>query len=231
MAFVAIAGTCAVWLFRRLREIKEPMVDLSLIRIPSLLTGNTAFMLLGAFFTGYLFLISIILQQNMHFTPVKAGLVLSPYSFLSVVVARFMLPRIISRYKIIGTAILGMACMLTGSIMLAGAVVYSYLPTLLVAAAAISGFGITICFTGFSVLAMQQVPAAHYGVGASLTSTSYFFGGSIGLPLLTLFMSHDALVSSVSVAPVIVLALIASSAIICLIIYSQKAAAGIIATP
>ncbi len=218
-ALAILITLCAIVLRSRLSKKEEPLIDLSLFRIPSLVAGNVVFLLLGAIFTGYLFLISMILQDNMHFTAVKAGIMLVPYSLLSVAVARFVVPNIMPRLQVTGTAILGMCCMLAGSLLLIGAVQLHYLPLLMCGAAAIAGFGITICFTGFSVMSMQQVPAQHYGVGSSLTSTSYFFGGGIGLPLITIFMPSNALTGA---APMGMLTLFAAMAIVFLIVYARR---------
>lgn len=220
IALAAAITGCALALRTRLSKKEAPLINLSLFRIPSLVAGNAAFLLLGAFFTGYLFLISMILQDNMHYTAAKAGLLLVPYSLLSVAVARFVVPVIIRRLQVTGAAIAGMCCMLAGSLLLVAAIQYNYLPLLMCGAAAIAGFGITICFTAFSVMSMQQVPARHYGVGSSLTSTAYFFGGGIGLPLLTLFMPRNS--TGVNVMPVLVLAAFAVVAVLFLAVYNSR---------
>lgn len=219
-ALMVVIVLFATTLLARLSKKDNPLIDLSLFRIPSLVAGNVSFLLLGAFFTGYLFIISMVLQYNMHITAAKAGLMLVPFSLLSVLVARFVAPYIMPRIPVIATAIVGMGCMLIGSALLITAISFTSLPLLLCGAAAIAGFGITLCFTGFSVMSMQQVPAMHYGVGSSLTSTSFFFGGGIGLPLLTIFMKSGA---NIGVAPIIVLAAFASVALIFLVVYRLKA--------
>lgn len=155
----------------------RPLIDMSLFRIPSLAMGSTAFLILGAFFTGYLFVVSQILQNNMGCNAAVSGLLLVPFSVLSVIVARFVLPVFTRMWSIPVVALTGMCCMLLGGVLLLGAVSFSALWLILCAAACISGFGITICFTSFSVLSMQDVPAQHYGIGSGITSTAYFLGG------------------------------------------------------
>ena len=53
-------------------------------------------------------------------------------------------------------------------------------------AACISGIGMTFCFTALSVLGIQDVEPANYGVASSLGTTSYFLGAGLGLSFLTL---------------------------------------------
>jgi EmrB/QacA subfamily drug resistance transporter len=206
----------------RITHRKHPLIDPALFRISSLSAGNGAFIALGAFFTSYLFLISIVLQQDMHFSAAKAGLILVPYSLLSAVVARFILPSILVKLKVVGTALLGMFCMLAGGLVFFLAVQHDTLTLLLCAAALISGLGMTICFTSFSVLAIQQVPAAHVGIGSSMTTTAYFFGGGMGISLISVFMPHNHLQHEVGRAPAIILCSYAAIGVIWLLRYSRK---------
>jgi EmrB/QacA subfamily drug resistance transporter len=222
LALAAFFALCIRVLYARLTQQQEPLIDLALLRVPSLLTGSAVFILLGAFFTSYLFLISLILQHDMHFSAVKAGFMLVPFSLLSAVFARLFLPGIMKKLNISGTAVLGMATMLAGGLVLLAAVNAGNIVLLMVAAGLIAGFGITICFTSFSVMSMQQVPARHNGVGSSLTTTAYFFGGGIGLSFVTVFMGADATGNVVGIIPVIVLCLFALTGIVVLTVYTRK---------
>ncbi len=73
---------------------------------------------LGAFFTGYLFVISLILQQNPGFTAAKAGLLLFPFSLLSAVVGKFVIPPLLRRVSLVQAAIVGIAAMALGTLAL-----------------------------------------------------------------------------------------------------------------
>lgn len=189
---VLLVAISFYWLYIRLKQQQEPLIDLRLFSIPSLTTGNLLFIVLGAIFTGYLFVISLTLQQNFHFNAARSGLTLVPFSILSALVARFMLPFMIDKMGNRNIAVTGMAFMLAGSLFLLFAIQHAAVFLLLCAAASVAGFGMTLCFTSFSVMAMQQVPSAYTGIGGSLTTTAYFIGGGLGLPLLSLFMSKSS---------------------------------------
>jgi predicted MFS family arabinose efflux permease len=198
----------------------RPLIDVSLFRIPSLAMGSTAFLILGAFFTGYLFVVSQILQNNMGCDAAVSGLLLVPFSVLSVIVARFVLPVFTRMWSMPVVAVTGMCCMLLGGVLLLGAASFSVLWLVLCAAACISGFGITICFTSFSVLSMQDVPAQHYGIGSGITSTAYFLGGGIGLPMLVMTMPHAATAGKIAAAPLAVLLSFAVAGVVSLMLYT-----------
>ena len=193
-------------ILKRLKEKSLPLIDLSLFRSRETVTGFGVFILLGAFFTGYMFVLSLLLQQDMHFSAAKAGLYLVPFSLLSAAFAKFALPLVIRKFTIWQTAIMGMTLMVMGAGFLMASVFFGHnLPLLLCSAACVSGLGMTICYTSLSVISIMGIPVRHHGLASSLASTAYFLGGGIGLSLLTLFINHDVTGHSVSYAAITVL--------------------------
>ncbi|TYP91040.1 EmrB/QacA subfamily drug resistance transporter [Sphingobacterium allocomposti] len=170
----------------RLLTQKHPLIDPALFSNQSLVVSNLSFFLLGAFFIGFLFLISLMLQQDMEYSAAGAGLLLVPFSMLSALIAKFAIPKISDRLSTVTIGILGMFFMFSGAIALLAALYLGHpLPLVLFGAACISGIGMTLCFTSLSVLGVRNVPATHYGVASSLTSTTYFLGAGIGLSVLS----------------------------------------------
>jgi hypothetical protein len=160
----------------------------------------------------------------MHYSAAKAGLLLVPFSLLSAIVAKFMLPGIMKRLTTEQTGLLGMSCMLTGGLVLICAVFAGYsLPLLLLSAAFISGLGMTICFTSLSVLAVKKIPRQHYGLASSLGTTTYFLGAGVGLSILTLFMQKGSEGASVSGLSLIILSMYALIGLLWIIIYIVNA--------
>lgn len=174
-------------LFYRLRSISQPLIDLSLMKHRSLKVSGMGFVALGAFFIGFLFLISLMLQKDMNHNAASAGLMLVPFSIMSALVAKFVLPHISKRLDSAQMAIFGWSFMLSGALLLLISVYTGHpLPLVLLGAACISGIGMTFCFTAQSVLGVQDVGSSDYGVAASVGSTSYFLGAGIGLSFITL---------------------------------------------
>ncbi|WP_126972884.1 MFS transporter [Gynurincola endophyticus] len=179
------------YLYRRLRKQPVPLINLQLFALSSLRKGNLLFLLLGALFSGYLFLMSFLVQHNFNFSAAKAGFLMMPFNILSILIGRFGIPVLSLKLSPKKIASLGALAMLTGAFSLVMAVQYNHLFFLLTGGALIAGVGMTLCFTAYSVIAMEKVPVEHLGVGGSLTNTAYFLGGGIGLPLLSAFMSQD----------------------------------------
>ncbi len=170
----------------RLKTVSEPLIKLSLFNHPSVVISNLVFFIQGAFFIGFLFLISLMLQSDMGHTAASAGLMLVPFSVLSALIAKFVLPSVSKRVNSAQMGVLGWSFLLVGAIVLWGALYLGHpLSMVLIGAACISGVGITFCFTSMAVLSIRDVDPSNYGVVSSLTSTSYFLGGGIGLSFMT----------------------------------------------
>jgi len=180
------------FLYYRLKTQPDPLLDIRVLILSSLRKGTLLFFLLGALFTGYLFLMSFLVQQNFHFTAAQSGFLMMPFNIISMLLGRFGLPVLSARFTAKKIAIGGAVAMLLGALSLVLAVQIHSLIFLLVGGACIAGIGMTLCYTGYTVIAMEHVPAAHLGIAASLINTAYFVGGGIGLPLISMFMSHGS---------------------------------------
>jgi MFS family permease len=157
---------CLKLVYNRLRRLEDPLIDLSVFNLPAVLTANGVFFLLGSFFTGYLFIISLLLQKDMHFSAAKSGLLLVPFSILSALVAKFVLPLLMKKLRPDQLGVLGMSFMVTGGMLIFSAILTGYsLVLLLFAAAFISGLGMTICFTSFSILSIQDILCSYAFIG------------------------------------------------------------------
>ncbi|MDP9962086.1 MFS transporter [Chryseobacterium lathyri] len=184
---LVLAVLLLVAVFIRLKSVAQPLIDLQLFKHRSLMISNAVFFTLGAFFIGFLFLISLMLQKDMGNSAASAGLMLVPFSIMSALAAKFVLPRISRRLTSSQMGVFGWSFMLAGALSLLIAVYTGHpLAVVLLGAACISGIGMTFCFTALSVMGIQDVAPSHYGVASSLSSTSYFLGAGIGLSFMTL---------------------------------------------
>ena len=187
----------------RLRSAVYPLINLQIFRHKSLVISTLVFSLLGAFFIGFLFLISLMLQKDMNYDAASSGLMLVPFSIMSALVARYILPSVSKRFNSFRLGALGWTFMFTGALLLLISVFTGHsLLLVLIGAACISGIGMTFCFTALSVMGIQDVEPTDYGVASSLSSTSYFLGAGLGLSFVTLigqFFSSEYAVGALSI--------------------------------
>jgi MFS family permease len=186
-----IAAIVTAWIIfkRRERTRAQPLIDFSLFRSTGTITGNIITILLGAFFLSYLFLLSLVLQQNMQLSAADAGLLLFPFSIISFLVARYVVPALFKKLSVMQISILGMCLMFAGSLLLMTAILFDHNLALIVCSiACVTGSGMSVCYPGLTSLAIRDIPVTQQGVAAGICTTSYFIGAGLGLSLLALGM-------------------------------------------
>jgi EmrB/QacA subfamily drug resistance transporter len=181
---------CAFAVVKR-SSSKNALIDFSIFNNSSTRIANSVVFLMGAFFTSYLFLISIVFQSYMHYSAAKAGLILVPFSVMSAFVAKSFLPRLLKRITIYTGAAMGMTLMTLGGLMLLSAIFFNFnIGFILISIACVTGTGIAVCFTTLNVIGVSEIPESHHGLAASFINTSFFFGGGVGLSLMSIFISE-----------------------------------------
>lgn len=190
-SLLALTGVCS-WIFVKRSRMENPLIPFQIFNRPLTLAGNGVMLLMGAFFTGFLFMISMVMQSYMHFSAAKAGLLLFPFSVLSAIVSKSVLPRFLKRFSLIQGGVLGMGLMSAGGITLFAALAFDFpLAVVLLAAAFVTGTGIAVCFISLNVIILHDIPVHHHGLSSSFTNTCFFLGGGVGLAILGAFIPSD----------------------------------------
>lgn len=223
----------AVFFVRRERVHTSPLVDFRLFRLRGVITGNMGAFMLGSIFLSYVFLLTLYLQRDLHFSSSQAGLLLFPFSILSGVISKFALPHLFEKLGVIKTGVLGNSCMLCGILFFIGSYFTSYtLFFILCAIACINSFGMAISFPCVTILAVQAVPERQQGLASGINGTANALGGGLGLSLVSLVMQVATTKGwSVYGAGLGVLALLALGAIGQLLVFywRGKSGAGVVA--
>lgn len=205
-----------------LPNIFKSFVPASLLRIPDLLLGGGVMLLLGAFFTGFLFLVSMLLQNNMHFSAAEAGLLLFPFSLLSALASKLAPPYLMRKMLVHQAAVIGMMLMVIGSLLIIASMLWGYsLVLLLTSFACVTGVGMAICFTTLTVLSVQKVPTSQHGVASGVVTTVYFLGGGMGLAALSTVMDTTA-GNEITALPVVMLMMFAIAGVAGLLYFGGR---------
>jgi MFS family permease len=200
----------------------KQFVPRSIFRVPDVLLGSGVTMLLGAFFTGFLFLVSMLLQNNMQYSAAHAGMLLFPFSLLSAVASRIAPPYLLRKMFVHQAAVLGMMLMVVGAMLIVASMSWGYnLILLLLAFACVSGVGMAICFTTLTVLSVQKVPVSQHGIASGLCTTAYFLGGGLGLAILSMVMD-TSMGNEITQLPVVVLMMFAVAGVAGLLYFGGR---------
>lgn len=190
LAACALLLLVCIHLFRK-REAQSsaPLINRQLFSGQATRAGNGCTFLLGGIFTGYLFLLSLYLQQALHLSAASAGLLLFPFSFFSTLVTRFLVPLLFAKLRTVKTGITGMALMLGGCLFLAMSMFTPYPLALVIASLlCVTGSGMSIAYPSLTVLSLQQIPPQQQGMAAGITTTAYFMGAGMGLSFISLVL-------------------------------------------
>ncbi|MFP5022026.1 MFS transporter [Pseudonocardia phyllosphaerae] len=185
VAAVVLAGFVA-WERRAKRVHGLPLVDLALLRIRSYAVGAALGTTYFAGFTSIFFVLTLFFQNGLRYTPLEAGLVLTPFAVGSAV-SSALSGRLVSRF---GTAmiVVGLGVVLVGlavtDVVLrvtAGApgTGWAVAGPLLLAGA---GGGLVIAPN--QTLALSEIPRSSGGTAAGVLQTGQRIGTAIGLSLV-----------------------------------------------
>lgn len=225
--FLFVVG--GVFFVRRERVHASPLVDFRLFRLPGVITGNVGAVLLGSVFLSYIFMLTLYLQRDLHFSSSQAGLLLFPFSIVSGIISKFVLPHLFAKLGVVKTGILGNVCMLCGILFFIGSYFTDYtLLFIFCAVACINSFGMAITFPCVTILAVQSVPESQQGLASGINGTANALGGGLGLSLVGLVMQvAGTKVISVYGAGLSVLVLLSLGAIGQLLLFYQRHKSGI----
>ncbi len=179
----AVFGLTMGYLFvRRQMRLPNPLLDLSLFRMPAF-SGAVAANGLAIFaFLGLLYFFSQYLQLVREYGPLKAGLAELPSTIASMIVILFV-GALVARMGT-GRAIgLGLA---TGAISLAGLGLTVSMSSYwgLGLSLVLLGLGVGIAMTLSTDAVVSAVPAERAGAASSIAETAYELGGALGIAVL-----------------------------------------------
>lgn len=182
------------WFGQRNTRQEPPFIDIALLKSARAAIG--AYVCLGASFTGFLFLISLLLQRDRQLSAAEAGLLLLPFSLLSAVTGKWLVPLLLKRLSVYQLALVGMLSLLASPLfLLLNTQLTAHPPALLwLAMGCANGIGITLAYSGLTVLVIQPVPEAAHGLASGVATTAYFVGGGLGLAIVSLFLGSDPVV-------------------------------------
>ena len=179
LALAAAAGTAFAAVERR---HPEPLVPAGLLRLPNLRKASTMNLLLGLWNAGELIVLSLYLQQVLHFSPLATGLAIAPQGVVGFMAGAFG-ARLARRVGIRRVLIL------TSAVATMGFVALTRLPACggyspLLAAVMLVGFGTAGTAFGTMVTASAGVADGDQGLVGGVINTSRQVGAAIGAALL-----------------------------------------------
>jgi EmrB/QacA subfamily drug resistance transporter len=163
---------------------KAPLLPMRIFRLRSLTASNVSGLLLGGAIFAQFFLLTLYMQQVLHYSALKTGVA---YIALTLTIIAFsgVAQALVTRLGVRRVLTTGMV------VSAAGLVLYAQLPVdghyfwNLFPAFLLSGVGLALAFVPMSIGALTGVTAADAGVASGLINTSQQIGGAIGVAVAT----------------------------------------------
>ncbi|MGW3606274.1 MFS transporter [Micromonospora sp. NPDC005161] len=164
---------------------RQPLMRLSIFRVPNLAAANVAQLLLGAAWIPMWFYLNLYLQQVLGYSAFPSGAALLPMTILIMVGMVAVAPRAINRFGPKPMVIAGLAVLAIGLGWLAlvradGSYAVDVLPASLVAA-----LGMSLAFIPSLGTAISSAPPQEGGLASGIVNTSYQVGSALGLAAMT----------------------------------------------
>jgi EmrB/QacA subfamily drug resistance transporter len=161
-----------------------PLLPLRIFRLRTLSASNLTALLMGAAVFSQFFLLTLYMQQVLHYSALKTGVA---YIALTLTIIAFsgVSQALVTRFGIRRVLPLGMVLTTAGLVLYAQVPVDGHYFWNLFPAFLLSGVGLALAFVPMSIGALTSVRASDAGVASGLLNTSQQVGGAIGVAIAT----------------------------------------------
>jgi MFS transporter, DHA2 family, methylenomycin A resistance protein len=184
LILAAYTGSVLFFLLLLLREktTSHPMLPLRLFQEKTFSATNFVAVCQTFTFTGFIFVISLFLQQVKHYSPALTGLALLPSfgcALLATSLSGMLMPRFgTKRVMVIGLLLAALACF--GFVLVESQTGYLLLACII----AVMGFGLASVLPAMTESALSHAPRAQSGIAAGMLNVSRQVGGVLGVAIL-----------------------------------------------
>ena len=172
------------------RIARDPLIPLDVFKMPQLRAANLIVALLFSTMFGMWFFVSLYLQKVQGDDALLAGISFLPMT-LAVFIASATAPKLVARFGVRPTLVIGMSMATVGFLILATVTPTSDYEVAILPGGVLTAFGTGWSLVPSTIVAVKGVPAAQNGLASGVVNTSRLVGGTLGLAVLsTLATAH-----------------------------------------
>ena len=176
MASVALVGA---FVLIELRS-KAPLLPLRIFRLRTLVAANVTMTLVGSVIFSEFFLLTLYLQDVLHYSAIQSGAAFVAFA-LTVVVVSNLAQLIVARFGIRTSLTAGLIASAASLAWLTRLPVEGHYFWDLFPAFVLGGAGMGLAFVPITIASLQGVDRSDAGIASGLINTSRQMGGAIGL--------------------------------------------------
>jgi hypothetical protein len=163
---------------------KAPLLPLRIFRLRTLSASNVSGLLLGGAIFAQFFLLTLYMQEVLHYSALKTGVAYIGLT-LTIIVFSGVAQALVTRIGVRRVLPAGLALSTVALVLFARLPVNGHYWSDLFPAFMISGLGLALAFVPMSIGALTGVKQADAGVASGLINTSQQIGGAIGVAVAT----------------------------------------------
>jgi EmrB/QacA subfamily drug resistance transporter len=193
IGLLVASGALVVAFFVIERLSKAPLLPLRIFRLRTLTGSNIAGLLMGAAIFSQFFLLTLYMQEVLHYSAIKTGVAYIGLT-LTIIVFSAVAQALVTRVGVRRVLPLGLALTTVALLLFARLPVHGHYWVDLFPAFLISGLGLALAFVPMSIGALTGVTQADAGIASGLINTNQQIGGAIGVAaattIATTFTTH-----------------------------------------
>ncbi|PIF46519.1 EmrB/QacA subfamily drug resistance transporter [Chryseobacterium sp. 52] len=166
------------------KQKKEPLVPLTIFKVPNLSAGNLVMALLAAAWIPLWFFLNLYLQQTLNYSAFNSGLALLPMTIAIMLLMVGVTGKLVARFGfktnlIAGLISLTLSLLLFSNIPSDGTFLIHVLPASLLGA-----LGMSLAYIPGTIASMSGAKPGETGLASGLVNTSYQVGSALGLAIV-----------------------------------------------
>lgn len=171
------------------KQKKEPLVPMSIFKVPNLSGGNLVMALMAAGWIPLWFFLNLYLQQTLHYSAFNSGLALLPMTIAIMFLMVGVTGKLVAKFGFKANLIAGLIA-LSGSLLLFstippdGTFLINVLPASLLGA-----LGMSLAYIPGTIASMSGAKPEEMGLASGLVNTSYQVGSALGLGIVVAISS------------------------------------------
>jgi EmrB/QacA subfamily drug resistance transporter len=163
---------------------KAPLLPMRLFRLRTLTGSNVASLLTGAVVYSQFFLLTLYMQQVLHYSAIQTGVAYVALTLAVIVfanVSQAVTLRVgVRRVMPVGMAMMAIALVLYARLPVDGSYFWDLFPAFL-----ITGIGMAVAFIPITIGALAGIRESDAGIASGLVNTTQQIGGAIGVAAAT----------------------------------------------
>ena len=181
-----LAGSAVLLLGFLVIEMRStaPLLPMRIFRLRTLTASNISGLLMGAAIFSMFFLLTLYMQQVLHYSALKTGVAYISLT-LTIIVFSAVSQALVTRVGIRRVLPVGLAVSAAALVLFARLPVHGHYWPDLLPAFLLSGLGLALAFVPMSIGGLTGVRQADAGIASGLINTTQQIGGAIGVAVAT----------------------------------------------